>query len=139
MPVVAVVAACFDADLAAGERTLKPLRDFAPPLVDLIGPMPYLALQSMIDAGNGPGFRNHWSASYTGSLPASLIADTIEAAAAKPSVMSTVIIAQIGAAAHEVDENATAFPNRGASWLFHPLAMWADPADDAANRDWARD
>ena len=52
--------------------------------------------------------------------------------------MSGVIVAQMGAAAHQVDEQATAFPNRNANWLFHPLAVWSDPADDAANRDWAR-
>jgi FAD/FMN-containing dehydrogenase len=138
MPIVTIVAAWFDSDLEAGERALRPLREFGPPLVDLVGPMPYLALQSMIDAGNGPGFRNHWSASYTDSLPASLIADTIAATAAKPSVMSGVIVAQMGGAAHEIGEDDMAFPNRSAKWLFHPLAMWSDPADDAANRDWAR-
>jgi FAD/FMN-containing dehydrogenase len=137
-PVVAIAAAWFDSDLAAGERALAPLREFGPPLVDLIGPMPYLALQSMTDAGNAPGFRNHWSASYLDAIPESLIADTIAATIAKPSVLSHAIIAQMGAAAHEVDEMATAFPNRGAQWLFHPIAAWSDPADDAANRDWAR-
>ena len=138
MPIVSIVAAWFDSDLEAGERALKPLREFGPPLVDLVGPMPYVALQSMIDEGNAPGFRNHWSASYTDSLPATLIADTMAATAAKPSVMSTVIVAQMGGAAGEVGEDDTAFPNRNATWLFHPLAMWSDPADDAANRDWAR-
>ena len=86
MPIVSIVAAWFDSDLAAGERALRPLREFGPPLVDLIGPMPYLALQSMVDDGNAPGFRNHWCASYTDSLPASLIADTIAATVAKPSL-----------------------------------------------------
>ncbi len=138
MPILSVVAAWFDSDLAAGERTLKPLREFGPPLVDMIGPMPYLALQSMIDGGNAPGFRNHWSASYLDSIPESLIADAVEATIAKQSVLSHTIVAQMGAAAHEVDEQATAFPNRGAHWLFHPIAAWSDPADDAVNRDWAR-
>jgi FAD/FMN-containing dehydrogenase len=137
-PVVAIAAAWFDSDLSAGERALKPLREFGPPLVDMVGPMPYLALQSMTDAGNAPGFRNHWSASYIDSVPATLIEDTIAAAAAKKSVLSHVIVAQMGAAAHEIDEQATAFPNRGAQWLFHPIAAWSDPADDAVNRDWAR-
>jgi FAD/FMN-containing dehydrogenase len=138
MPIVAIVAAWFDSDLEAGERALRPLREFGPPLMDLIGPMPYLALQSMVDDGNSPGFRNHWCASYTDTLPASLIADTIAATAAKPSLMSTVIVAQMGGAVHQIGEDDTAFPNRSANWLFHPLAMWSDPADDAANRDWAR-
>lgn len=137
-PVVLVVAAWFDADLEAGERALRPLREFGPPLVDLIMPMPYTALQSMIDDGNHPGFRNHWSASYTSGLPAPLVTDLMDATADKPSMMSTVILAPIGEAARQIDEDAMAFPNRDAGWLFHPLAMWADPADDEINRNWAR-
>jgi FAD/FMN-containing dehydrogenase len=138
-PVVLVVAACFDADLDAGERALKPLREFGPPLVDLVMPMPYTALQSMIDDGNQPGFRNHWSASYTSDLPAALVDDLVAATIAKPSPLSNVILAHMGAAAHAVPEDETAFPNRDANWLFHPLAMWSDPADDEVNRTWARE
>jgi FAD/FMN-containing dehydrogenase len=138
-PVVLVVAAWFDADLEAGERALRPLREFGPPLVDLVQPMPYLALQSMVDDGNQPGFRNHWSVSYTGDLPADLVGHLIEATATKPSLMSTVIVAHMGEAAQAVAEDATAFPRRDANWLFHPLAMWSDAADDEVNRNWARD
>ncbi len=138
MPIVSVVAAWFDSDLDAGARALQPLREFGPPLADMIAPMPYLALQSMIDGGNQPGFRNHWCASYIDAVPETLIADAIAATAAKPSVLSHTIIAQMGAAAHAVDEQATAFPNRSASWLFHPIAAWSDAADDDANRNWAR-
>jgi FAD/FMN-containing dehydrogenase len=137
-PVVVVAAAWFDSDLAAGERALRPLREFGPPLVDLIMPMPYSALQSMIDDRNQPGFRNHWSASYTAELPAPLVTDLMDAAATKPSMMSNVIVMPMGAAVRAVAEDATAFPNRDATWLFHPLAMWSDPADDEVNRQWAR-
>ncbi len=138
-PVVLVVAAWFDSNLEAGERALRPLREFGPPLVDLIMPMPYTALQSMIDDGNHPGFRNHWSVSYTSDLPAPLVTDLMDATVNKPSVMSNVILTQMGGAPHAVAEQATAFPNRDAGWLFHPLAMWTDPADDEINRSWARD
>ena len=45
---VAVVAVAWSGDLDEGERVLAPLRAAAP-LVDLIAPMPYVALQSMLD------------------------------------------------------------------------------------------
>ena len=54
MPIVTIVAAWFDSDLAAGERALRPLREFGPPLMDFVGPMPYGALQSMIDEVTRP-------------------------------------------------------------------------------------
>jgi hypothetical protein len=37
---------CCNADLAAGERLLKPLRTFGRPLADSIRPMPYLEVQA---------------------------------------------------------------------------------------------
>ena len=37
------------------------------PEVDLVGPMPYAELQSMID--DPPGFRQYWSADYHDTFP----------------------------------------------------------------------
>src|SRR5262249_35821279 len=55
---VAVVAVAWSGDVAEGERVLAPLRAQAPPAVDLVGPMPYVALQSMLDqtAPHGWGY-----------------------------------------------------------------------------------
>ena len=47
-PVVAVTMA-WSGDLDEGERVLAPLREDCPPALDLVAPMPYLALQSMLD------------------------------------------------------------------------------------------
>ena len=44
-------------DLDEGERVLAPLRAAARPPLDLVGPMPYVALQSMLDATAPHGWR----------------------------------------------------------------------------------
>jgi FAD/FMN-containing dehydrogenase len=54
---VAVVAVAWSGDLAGGERVLAPLRAGGPPLVDLVAPMPYVALQSMLDETAPHGLR----------------------------------------------------------------------------------
>ncbi|MDX6598045.1 MAG: hypothetical protein QOE87_1932 [Gaiellales bacterium] len=46
---VAVVAVAWCGDMATGEQVLAPLRTGLPPALDLVGPMPYVALQSMLD------------------------------------------------------------------------------------------
>ena len=56
---VAVVSPAWCGDLAEGERVLAPLREHCPPAVDLVAPMPYVALQSMLDATAPPGLRYH--------------------------------------------------------------------------------
>jgi hypothetical protein len=47
-PVVAI-AVCYSGPLEEGERVVAPLRTFGSPLADLIGPMSYVQVQSMLD------------------------------------------------------------------------------------------
>ena len=56
-PPVAIVAVAWSGDHAEGERVLAPLRAASPPALDLVGPMPYVALQSMLDETAPPGWR----------------------------------------------------------------------------------
>ncbi len=53
-PVMAI-AACYAGDLADGARAVQALRAFGEPALDLIGPMPYVAMQSMFDAASPHG------------------------------------------------------------------------------------
>ena len=52
--------------------------------------------------------------------------------------LSQTIIFRIGQGVAAVPDKATAFSHRDARYLFHPISIWADPADDermiAANR-----
>ena len=54
---VAVVAVAWSGDLEEGDRVLAPLRAGCPPLVDLVAPMPFVALQSMLDQTAPAGLR----------------------------------------------------------------------------------
>ena len=53
----AVVAVAWSGDPAEGERVLAPLRAAARRSLDLVGPMPYVALQSMLDETAPHGWR----------------------------------------------------------------------------------
>jgi FAD/FMN-containing dehydrogenase len=44
--------------------------------------------------------------------------------------LSQMIIFRIGQGVAAVPDEATAFSHRDASYLFHPITAWADPADD---------
>ena len=54
---VAVVGVAWCGDLAEGERVLAPLREAHPPALDLVQPMPYVALQAMLDETAPHGLR----------------------------------------------------------------------------------
>lgn len=130
--------ACFHLDLeGSAEADLQPLRDLNP-AVDVIGPMPYLAIQGIFDASAPRGSRNYWRSSYIDELTD----DAIDAILAQndgiPAPMGQVHIHQLGGAMSRVPAGATAFGNREAGYLINWIAMSLDPAEDQANTAWVK-
>jgi FAD/FMN-containing dehydrogenase len=63
VPVV-VVAICYAGSIAEGEAYLRPIREFGPPLADLVQPMPYSVMQRSADFAWPPGYRNYWKSNF---------------------------------------------------------------------------
>ena len=119
--------------VAEGEAALKPLRTFGPPVVDLIQPMPYVALQGFTEEGNPKGIQNYWTADFFKGLPDEAIDVLVAHATRLTSPMNVVIVVPGGGAVARVDENATAIGQRNAPFNIHYLSTWLDPKDDALN------
>ncbi|HEY3259739.1 MAG TPA: oxidoreductase, partial [Pseudonocardiaceae bacterium] len=66
-PFVAIVA-CWAGPLDEGERALRPFRDVAPIVTELVGPMPYPALNSAFDCLVPPGLQHYWKANFNTEL-----------------------------------------------------------------------
>ena len=47
-----------------GEKVLRPLREYGPPLADMFQPMPYNAAQRMADFLWPAGLHSYWKSSY---------------------------------------------------------------------------
>ena len=90
------VAVCWTGDEATGADVVKVMRDLGPE-VDLVGPMPYAALQSMID--DPPGFRQYWSADYHDSFPDEALDVFLAGGASAPSLMTQHLLLPWGGAA----------------------------------------
>jgi FAD/FMN-containing dehydrogenase len=54
---MAVIAVCYNGGLDVGERVLRPLRQFGPPVADQIRPMAYREVQTQFDAATVRGLR----------------------------------------------------------------------------------
>ena len=78
-----VVAHC--GDVAAGEKALRPFKDYGPPLIDAIGPIPYSSINSMLDAGYPKGALNYWKASFLNRLSDAAIDTMVDCFAKCPS------------------------------------------------------
>src|SRR6185503_17507377 len=65
-PVIGIVC-CYAGPVEDGEVALKPLRDFGPGL-DLVQPMPYVAVQQLLDPAAPKGMQNYWTADFYDEL-----------------------------------------------------------------------
>ena len=121
-----------------GEAVLRPMREFGPPGMDMIEPMPYTAMQQLIEPANQHGFLNYWTADFLAELPDKAVDVLVEHATQPVSPMSQMLIVPGGGAIARVHEDDTAFGQRNAPWNTHFLSMWADPADTERNIAYTR-
>ncbi len=121
-----------------GEEALRPLREFGPPAMDMVQPIPYVAVQQLTDAGAPVGKRNYWTAEFLTELPDEAIDTLCEYHVSRPSPMSQILVIPGGGAIADVPEDATAFGQRTSPFNIHIIAGWEDPTDDEANIGWTK-
>jgi len=122
-----------------GEAALRPLRDSLPaPVLDMVQPMPYVAVQQMMDAGNPFGIREYFKIDWLHSLPDEAIDVIVEQAEDMPAPFAEVILAPMGGAVGRTDPGARALNIPDAQWAYFCLTMWMDPAENDRNIAWTR-
>ncbi len=99
--------------------------------------MPYVALQSMIDAGNPHGRRHYWRSENLAALGDETIDALIACGATATSPFSVVILIPSGGAVAAVPDEATPLGGRSAPWQYHCYGTWTDN-NDASHIGWVR-
>jgi hypothetical protein len=135
----AVILIAYSGPLDEGEHLLHPLREFGPPLADQVGPMPYTALQSIVENFNPPGLRNYWKSNYLRDLSDAAIDVLVDHYATVPAPNTHVVIEHLGGAVSRVGEDETAVDHRNALYNFLIVGMWADATEDAKVIGWVRE
>jgi FAD/FMN-containing dehydrogenase len=121
--------------IAEGEQVLRPLREFGPPALDIVGPMPAVAIQQMLDPTAPHGMRNYNRSHWLGELPDAAIDEQVRRHAEVPSPMSLIINGRMGGAVERVPRESTAFGHRSANRLLLVVSAWWE-GDDAEQIDW---
>jgi hypothetical protein len=111
-PALAIIV-CYCGSIDDGERVLRPLRQFGPPVVDTVGPSPYARIQNLLTEVLAPGFCHYWKS-------------------------AAVAIEHLGGAIGRVGERDTAFSHRRAQHSCLVLRAWRDPAASHDNIAWGR-
>ena len=132
------IAAAHPGDPAEGGPLVAPLKQFGPPVMDVIGPMPYLALQSLIEAAMPPNVLNYWKAEFLRDLSEDVIDVAVDAFGRVPSPMSSILFFPIRGAASRVAPDATAFPHRR-GYHVGIYSLWRDRAENDPNIAWVRE
>jgi FAD/FMN-containing dehydrogenase len=128
----------YSGSLTKAEETFKPIRAFKRAALDLVGPLPQPALQSMFDALYPPGLQWYWRADFVNELSDEAIAQHIRFGNALPSMHSTMHLYPINGAASRVAKNDTAWNYRDATWAQVMVGVDPDPANNEKTISWTK-
>ena len=133
----AVVGVAWTGDPAEGERVLAPLRQGCPPALDLVGQMPYVALQSMLDQTAPHGWGYYDRLHYLPGVSDGFIDTLLAGFERVPTPQAHVVTGWMGGAIDRVAPGETAFGHRGARALTWIIGCSGDePLGPVA--DWVR-
>ena len=126
-------------DVAGGEKAVSDIRNIAPVVAEMIGSMPYPAVNSAFDALVPSGLQHYWKASFVKELSDENIAAHLEYGPRVPAVNTAVHIYPINGAVHRTATGDTAWAYRDVEFATVLAGMWPDAADNEANTRWVRD
>jgi hypothetical protein len=108
------------------------------PIADLLGPMPYQAIQTLIDPLWEKGIHSYFKATNLARLDDELIDRLCELHLAAPGAQCETHVHQMGGAVGRVAEGATAFAERSMPFVLNAVTGWHNPGQGASHTQWAR-
>jgi FAD/FMN-containing dehydrogenase len=115
-----------------------PFRNVAEPIADLLGPMPYQAMQTLLDPLWPKGINAYFKATNLARLDDELIDRLTTLHLEAPGPQAEMHVHQMGGAVARVPESATAFAERGMPFVLNAVTGWRDPAAAEPHTQWAR-
>jgi hypothetical protein len=138
IPMIALALCYCGDDLNEGEKVVAPLREFGPPLADLIGHIPYLQQQSMLDAAAPHGQFSYWKANQLTSLSDEAIEVIKNQILGVTSPKTLTLIEHHHGAINNVPQDSTAFMQRNSDYDFIILSLWNEPETSPFHIDWTK-
>jgi FAD/FMN-containing dehydrogenase len=133
-----VVLVAYSGAIADGERLLQPFRTAGPLLSDQVGPMPYTALQSIVENFNPPHLRNYWKSDYLAQLSDEVIDVLVSSYPSVPAPLTHVGIEHLGGAVGRVGEDEAAVSHRAAEYNVIIVGLWSEFGQDEQVIEWVR-
>jgi FAD/FMN-containing dehydrogenase len=136
---VAALIAVSAGPLEEGAGLVGDFRTVATPIADLLGPIPYTVVQSLIDPLWGKGIHSYFKSTNLVGLEDGLIDAFCELHLRAPGPQCEIHVHQMGGAVARVPADATAFPERSMPYVLNAVTGWHDPGVTDAHVAWARE
>jgi UDP-N-acetylenolpyruvoylglucosamine reductase len=129
---------CYTGPIEQAEAAMQPVRAAGPIALDLCGPIPYPALNSMFDALLPAGLQHYWKADFDRDLSDEAIAVHQEHGSQVPNFMSLMHLYPLNGAVQEMRSDETAFSYRDANFSHIIAGIDAEAANMPAHTSWVR-
>lgn len=122
-----------------GKAALRSVFEWAEPVLDLSGQLPYAHAQMAFDFFFPKGWLYYWKSHLLGELTDAAIDTIVEVAAERPSSQAMINVWPLGGAISRVAPDATAWSHRDADYMLSLDTTWTDPADSDRCIAWTRE
>jgi FAD/FMN-containing dehydrogenase len=136
---IAAVAACHCGSAKDGEAVAARIKTFGTVAVDAMGPIPYTALNGMLDAGFAAGAFNYWKSAFLHKLDDAALDTMVAAYERCPVPTSALLVENFHGAASRVPADATAYALRDPGFNTLIAGQWLDRTQEAATMSWVRE
>jgi FAD/FMN-containing dehydrogenase len=120
------------------EAHVRVFREAAEPIADLLGPMPYRMMQSLIDPLWQKGIQSYFKGANLARLDDDLIDAFARLQLETPGPQCEIHVHQMGGAVARVGEGDTAFVERSMPYVLNVVTGWHDPSAADEHVEWAR-
>src|SRR5215467_3986854 len=135
---VAIVITVCAGPVEDGEALVRELRTVAEPVADLIHPMPYQFIQSLLDPLWPKGINAYFKAANLARLSDETIDSLVALHQDTPGPQCEIHIHQMGGAVGRVGQDETAFPERSMPLVVNAVTGTPEAELLGANTEWAR-
>jgi FAD/FMN-containing dehydrogenase len=136
-PIVAVLGV-WSGRAEEGDLATRAFRGLAPVVADLFGPMPYVAMQSLLDPLYPPGMWNYFRSAFFTDLGETTVDALVSSYSREPNAVSELHIHHLGGAMGRIPADATAFGTRDREYLLNVVARTPDAEGFDSVVQWAR-
>ena len=136
-PIIAVLGV-FSGRAEDGDAATRSFRGLAPVVVDLFSPMPYVAMQGLLDPLYPRGMWNYFRSAFFADLDDATTSALMSSYSQAPNEVSELHIHHLGGAMGRVPADATAFGTRDRDFILNVVARTPGAEGFDGVVEWAR-